>query len=66
MVETSSAIVVGLVSLPADPGDAMLWSSAHADLLVVPAPDPSVPQRSGQLMELAVLRHAHCPVAFAR
>lgn len=63
---THPDVRVRRVSLPADPRDAMLWSSAHADLLVVSAPDPSVPPESAQLMEVAALRHAHCPVAFAR
>lgn len=58
-------VQVRRISLPADPRDVMSWTSAQADLLVVPAPAPSM-DASADLMELAALRHAHCPVAFVR
>jgi nucleotide-binding universal stress UspA family protein len=54
------------VSLPADPRDALLWSSAQADLLVLAAPDPESEHTSADLVELTTLRHSHCPVVFTR
>jgi nucleotide-binding universal stress UspA family protein len=59
-------VVVRRVSRPADPRDALLWSSAQADLLVIAAPGPSSEQTSADLVELTALRHSHCPVVFAR
>jgi nucleotide-binding universal stress UspA family protein len=63
---THPDVPVRRVSLPADPRDALLWSSAQADLLVIAAPDPSVERTGAELVELTALRHAHCPVVFAR
>lgn len=59
-------VPVQRVSLPADPRDALLWSSAQADLLVLAAPDPSSEGMSAELLEMTALRHSHCPVVFAR
>lgn len=59
-------VPVQRVSLPADPRDALLWSSAQADLLVLAAPDPSTEGASADLVEMTALRHSHCPVVFAR
>lgn len=54
-------------SVPAAPESALLWASAHADLAVLPAPVPADPlQYPGGRAEQAVLRHAHCPVVYAR
>lgn len=63
---THPDVRVQRVSTPAEPRDALLWSSAQADLLVVAAPNPGEDVRAAQLLELAALRHAHCPVVFAR
>lgn len=63
---THPDVRVHRVSTPAEPRDALLWSSAQADLLVVAAPQPAEDVRAAQMLELAALRHAHCPVVFAR
>jgi nucleotide-binding universal stress UspA family protein len=63
---THPDVPVRRVSLPADPRDALLWSSAQADLLVLAAPDPAAERCGPDLVELTALRHSHCPVVFAR
>jgi nucleotide-binding universal stress UspA family protein len=63
---THPDVPVRRVSLPADPRDALLWSSAQADLLVLAAPDAAAERCGPDLVELTALRHSHCPVVFAR
>lgn len=63
---THPDVRVHRVSTPAEPRDALLWSSAQADLLVVAAPSPAEDARAVRMLEFAALRHAHCPVVFAR
>lgn len=53
-------------SVPADPSDALLWASAHADLMVLSAPRPYDAMVDRPTHEMNALRHAHCPVVFAR
>ncbi len=63
---THPDVPVRRVSLPADPRDALLWSSAQADLLVVAAPPAAIEPPGSELVEMIALRHSHCPVVFAR